>query len=211
MKMIVQRAGRMAVGGWLKAARIPVNLVTGRLPDRREGSWARSSAEVAVDRAEAAVREKVGALLRDDQLEADGRRRRIAAHERQRAIALRATAEGERRAADLQLVADREAAERRRTDAKRTAEQQAASVARQKAEQERLAGQAATTKRRSAEAAKAKKMSAVDGQAKRKRLEVLDQQLDELDDEATALTTADEALRLRQAATAAKAARKRTG
>jgi hypothetical protein len=211
MTMIVQRAGRMAVEGWMKAARMPLNLATRVLPDRPQGSWARANAELTIDRAEGAVREKVGELLRDSELSADGRRRRIAAHERQRAIALKATAEDERRAADLQLVNEREAAERRRKEAQRTAEQQAASVEREKADQERQARDAAAAQRRSVEQAKAKKFAAADKRAKRQRLEVLDDQLKGLDEEATALTTADEALRLEQAATAAKAARKQTG
>lgn len=210
MTALAHRAGRMAVDGWLKTARIPLALITRALPDRPQGSWARASAELAIDRAEATVRQKVGELLRDDELEADGRRRQIAVHERQRAIALRAEAEEERRAADLQLVAERETAERRRSEAQRTAEQQAASVEREKAEQERQARQAAAEQRRSVESAKAQKVAAVEQRTKRQRLEVLDDQLDELDEQATALTTADEALRLRQAATAAKAARKRT-
>lgn len=211
MTALAHRAGRLAIDGWMKTARIPLSLVTRALPDRQQGSWARASAELAIDRAEAAVREKVGALLRDDELEADGRRRRMVVHERQRAMALRTEAEDERRAADLQLVAEREAAERRRTEAKRTAEQQAASVDREKAGQERQAREAAADQRRSVESAKAEKLADADKRAKRQRLEVLDDQLEELDEQATAVTSADEALRLRQAATAAKAARKRTG
>lgn len=208
MTALAHRASRMAIEGWMMAARLPLTLVTRVLPDRPQGSWARASAELAVDRAEAAVREKAGALLRDTELEADGRRRRIAVHERERAIALRTEAEDERRAADLQLVADREAAERRRTDAKRTAAQQAASVEQEKIARERLAHDAAAKQRQSVESTKAKKVAGVEKRAKRQRLDVLDDQLAELDEQATTLTTADEALRLRQAAASAKAARK---
>lgn len=210
MIALARRVGRVVVDGWTKAARVPLPLVIRALPDRPQGSWARASAEVAVDRAEATVREKVGEILRDDELVADGRRRRIAAHERQRAITLRTDAEDERRAADLQLVAEREAAERRRAAAQQTAERQAASVERERAEQERQAREVAAKQRRSVQAAKAEKVASVDKQAKRQRVEVLDDQLDELNEKATAVTAADEVLRLRKAATAVKTARKQT-
>jgi hypothetical protein len=211
MMVLVQRAGRMAVDGWTKAVRVPAGFVIRALPDRVDGSWARASAEVTVDRAEAALREAVGGLLRDDELVADGRRRRIAAHERQRAIALRAEAEDERRAADLQLVAEREAAQRRRAEAERTAEQQRASAEREKAARERQARDTAAKQQRAVEAAKAEKLDAAEKREKRERLALLDDRLDGMEEDTTALTTADEAIRLRKAATAAKASRKKTG
>ncbi|MDP1819242.1 MAG: hypothetical protein Q8K58_05035 [Acidimicrobiales bacterium] len=204
--MIAQTALRTVVDGWLRVARTPIDVVARLVPAERMGR--RTPIEVNIDRLDGGLREKVGGLLGDDVLIADGRRRRIAADERMRAIELRLEAEKREAEADAKLQKDEQAAERRRAEAERVAEERREAVERERAETERRAEQAAAKEKQAAQAAKARKAEATEKRTRQKRLEVLDDQLEQLDARTDALTAADEAKRLRTAAASAKAARK---
>ena len=169
--------GRTLIDGWMRVARWPADRATGLLPGADDGP--RATVTQLLDRADAAVRGLAGAVLRDPELQADARRRRIAADERDRAVSLRAEA------------TEAATAVERRTQARK------ASVAKRADQQERAVEQAAAAAKETAAA-----------RAKRERLEVLEERAAALDVEDEALTAADEAQRLEVAAAATKAARK---
>jgi len=93
----------MAVDTYLKMLRAPARLAAGRLGG--------DAAEIALDRADARLRNLAGALLGDDELTSDAIRRRAAADERERALRLDTEAE---RVAE----SGRQRAERRRDSAR---------------------------------------------------------------------------------------------
>src|SRR5687767_14182676 len=80
--MGLRSMSRTAVGGYIKAIRIPVDAAL-KLAGRG------SRAEPAVQRADAAARDVAGAALGDDALRRDAKLRRTAADERERAAELR--------------------------------------------------------------------------------------------------------------------------
>src|SRR5918998_2473375 len=112
--MGLRSMSRTAVGGYIKAVRIPVDAAL-KLAGRG------SSAEPAVDRAEAAARDVAGAALGDDELRRDASRRRTAADDRERAQELRDTAAEQRVQAAKRAGAKKTAAERKRKAARTTA------------------------------------------------------------------------------------------
>jgi hypothetical protein len=158
---MIRKLQRGAVDASIKVARTPLD-TTARL-------LGRESAEVALDHADAQVRDVAGRLLFDDALREEARLRRVAARERGEALALRRRAEAVKDAAQ-------QTSERHRQDA---------------AEAERAARER------------------IDADAKRERLAALDTAADALDHRAEAAAAQDEALRLKRAADAAKADRKR--
>src|SRR3712207_7187559 len=87
---------RAAVGGYLKLLRLPVDTTLKALG--RNGSG-----EVAVDRADAALRDIAGTALGDQELKQDAKRRRTAADAREEAAELRAEAQRKAEEADEKL------------------------------------------------------------------------------------------------------------
>jgi hypothetical protein len=205
--MQVRSLGRVAVDRWLRIARIPLDAAAHMFPDDR---GPRNVALLAIDRADANVRAAAGSLLNDDSLRDEAARRRAAADERQRALALHARADEQRRQADALLAEDLARSEQLRDSAEREAEQRrralAATTARENEQVERLAAERA----RAADAELAEKLAAGDTKAKRERLKVLDEQTAALDQQTDALTASDEAHRLAKAARDAEGARKGT-
>ena len=198
--------GRTLIDGWMRLARWPVDRATGLLPGADHGP--RASVTRAVDRADATVRGLVGTALRDDELVADARRRRIAADERSRAAELRAEAEAKRVEAARREERERTAAEERRAKARQEAQAEADAVQRRRTTRKQAVAQTAAKQERVVEEAEQKAKARVESKAKRQRLEVLEEKADALDTEHDALVASDEAERLRSAAAATKAARK---
>jgi hypothetical protein len=185
---------RTVVGGSLKAARIPLDVGLQLAGRGRRG-------EAAVDRAEAAARDVAGTALGDDQLRRDAKLRRTAADERERAVDIRDAAETA--AQERKEAADR----RREAAAKRAAaKRQAATTQRSRAK-----AKAATTAAKRKQAATAvadAKEERIETRAKEERLEQIERETEALEEREAALTAADEASRLGDAAASAKAARK---
>jgi colicin import membrane protein len=205
--MEVKDVRRAAIDRWLRVARLPFDTVAHLLPADR---GPRNAAMLAIDRADATLRAAVGGLLHDDDLRDDAFRRRAAADERERALELRGEADEKQRIADAELAQELEGAARLREDADREAQERRRRVDEERAEQQRRAREAALAQERAVEQARTERLAVADKKAKRERLEVLDEQADALDREADALTATDEAQRLRDAASAAKASRKGT-
>jgi hypothetical protein len=205
--MEVRDVRRAAIDRWLRVARLPFDTVAHFLP---ADHGPRNAAMLAIDRADATVRAAVGGILHDDDLRDDAFRRRAAADERERALELRREAEEKQRISDADLAQELEGAARLREDADREAQERRRRVDEERAEQQRRAREATVAQERAVEQARAEQLAVADKQAKRERLEVLDEQANVLDREVDALTATDEAQRLRDAASAAKAARKGT-
>lgn len=203
--MEVRNVGRTAIDRWLKVARLPFDTAAHLLPNDR---GPRKAAVLMIDRADASVRAAVGDFFHDDQLREDASRRRIAVEERVRASALRVEAESKQHDADAQLTEELDAADRLREQAEREAQERRQKADEQRARRQARTREAAAAQKREVEQATQQRAAAEETKAKRERLAVLDDQAGALDQEADALTATDEAKRLRDAASAAKAARK---
>ena len=205
--MQVRTVGRVALDRWLRIVRLPFDLAAHMLPEDR---GPRNAAMLAVDRVDASVRAAAGDLLDDDALRDEALRRRTAADERQHALELRARAEERAREADGQLADDLDRAAQLRADAEHKAERARAKVAKTTAARRMQVKETAAAQARTTDQDLAARVDADQKRAKKTRLTVLDEQADALDREADALTAADEAQRLGNAAGSAKARRKGT-
>jgi hypothetical protein len=205
--MEVRTMGRTLIDGWLRLARWPMDRVTKVLPGPNRGP--QRFVSVAVDRTDAAVREAIGGVLRDDELQADGRRRRIAADERAQAAQLRLAADAKREDAEARAEAKRSSAKEQRERAKEEARAESAAVQRRRTQRKATVAKEAQAQEQAVDRATKHTKETLEKQAKRQRLEVLEDRSEALDVEADALTAADEAERLREAAAEAKAERKR--
>ena len=129
--MSIRAIPRTAIGGSIKAMRLPLDIAVSLLPGN--GAGPRPTAGLALDRIEAHVRDLAGVALGDEVLREDAARRRVAADERERALRLRraaqADAEQRKAAADLQRRTQESAAEA----AERAAEQERAAAAKEAA------------------------------------------------------------------------------
>src|SRR4051794_3581311 len=104
---MLRQISRGAVGGYLKAARMPLDAA---VRVTRGGNGRTSSATLAIDRVEAAARYLAGRALGDAELREDARRRSAAARERERALNLRGAADARAERADEHLDEGRERA-----------------------------------------------------------------------------------------------------
>lgn len=209
--MDIRTLPRKALDRYLHTVRTPLDTAVRLLPER-DGrlSTVRSTVELTLDRADAAVRDVAGVVWRDDQLRDDARRRRLAADERERALRLRTAAEEHTAEADAELRRRQEQAEQRRIEADRRAGEQKQKAEQQRQAEKRQAAERTARQKAAARKAAAKVEAAVDKQAREARLDQLDQEAAALEKEEAALTAANEAQRLRKAAGRTKAARTTT-
>jgi hypothetical protein len=193
-----------AVDGALRLVRIPADQLLRLVP----GANATATAGLAIDRADATVRNVAGSLFRDQGLREDAELRREATEERKRAAQLRTEAEEKIESAEARTEKAQAESEARRKQADQKARRKQAQAAERR---ERLKEQAAET------AAKRKRMARGNAQeAKEKagkrgkvnRLEQLEKKSDALEVKEASVRAADEARRLEEAATATKEKRK---
>lgn len=206
--MSIRDIPRGAVDGAVKIARLPLDVAVSLLPGNGDG--ARPAAGIAVDRWDATVRQLAGYALLDDELREDARRRLAAADERARALRLRAAAEARSAAADQRLANRVEEAEERRSAAEERAERERKQAEQRRAAKKRAAAQAEAKRKQASRRAKAKVEEAIEEDADEARLEQLQAEARALEEREAALVARDEAQRLRDEATAKKAARKRS-
>jgi hypothetical protein len=204
--MSIRAIPRIAIGGSIKAVRLPVDIAVALLPGNGAGPG--QSAAIALDRIEAHVRDLAGLALGDAVLREDAARRRVAADERERALRLRAAAgrradEAEERQAETH------------EDAQELREEAAERDRRQRAEADRLHRQRAQdaarverTRKAASETARSKADEAIEDAATAARLQQLEREAAVLDEQEEALTAEAEAERLQDAATRRKAARR---
>ncbi|MDQ3632656.1 MAG: hypothetical protein M3417_15575 [Actinomycetota bacterium] len=196
---LINAVPRLVVGTTLKIARLPLDTVlklTGR--DR----------SLAADAAEAAVKEAAASITGDTQLKAEATAQKVATDQRRKAEALRTTstqatekAESDHAEQQTEVERERQAADQRAADRKRKAAE--------KRKRDKAAA-AKTERDRKAAAAKAKaaEKDQLADKERRERLEQLDREAATLEEKEGALTAADEAQRLKDAAGTAKAKRK---
>lgn len=205
MQDLARTMTRTLITSTLEVTRWPMDAATRLIPGGDDGS--KRIVVSLLDRADGAVRQALGGVLRDPLLEADGRRRLVARQERLRATQLRTEAEEVRDEADERVVQRIETAEERREAVRQQADEQQAEA--EQLREERLAAQRQAKAVRAAEVAERKRaeLAKVDKAEKRARLDVLDDQAGALDAQSDALVVTDEAERLATAAAKAKAAR----
>jgi len=206
--MNVRQLSGFMVDVGLNVVRRPLLVATHALPNGEAGP--RNAVTLIIDRMDASVRETAGRILDDEALCFEAQQRRAAADERERATRLRVAAEEHREQADEELVDSLEAAEERRDQVKRQADEREEAVDSARASRTSSARKTASRQKQAVNSARDEKVEASAKRSERQRLEVLDDELDALDTEADAEVASDEAQRLRKAAGAAKAARKRT-
>ena len=192
---------RQVAGGYIKLARLPLDTAL-KLAGRGDRG------ELAVDRAEAAARDVVGAAIGDDELRRDAQLRRVASDERERAQQLRDAADERERDADERHAERRETAAGRRQQASERAAAKRRTVERRHQAERSQAAKTAGARKAATERAAAAKQDATDSRAKRERLSALDRTAEAVERSDAALTARDEANRLGEAAARAKARRK---
>lgn len=192
---------RLAIGGSLTLVRLPVDTAL-QLVGGGE------SIELALDRAEASVRSLAGVALGDDVLIDDAARRRDAADEREQALRLRAEAARHAERAEERVAEGQEKAARTRARAAEDAERQQSRARERSDAQKDQAAKAAGERREAAARTADRREEAIEERSKRARLDILDRKEEALEEKGDALTAGDEARRLREAASRAKAERK---
>jgi len=202
--MSFRAISRTALGGSIRFARLPIDGMLGLAGENPTAT----SAKLAVDRVDATVRSVVGTVLADDEIKQEARRRMQATDERERALDLRAAAEARSRSAESRAAGLRREAAQRRGAAEREGQSKLRKAEKRRATAKSKATRVSQSRRAAAEKEAARKEGEIDEQAKRARLDQLDAKSEALEEKDTALTAADEAQRLREAATAAKADRK---
>jgi hypothetical protein len=200
------RLTRTAVTSTLRVARVPWDLATKVLPGGDSGL--RAGVSGTIDLADATLRRTAGRLLRDDELVADGQRRKIALDQRREAARLRADAEAARAGAEAAAARERDAVANKRREIEEQADADQERIARAEADREAEIARAAAGREQAIDAERDRQQAAVEKGAKRARLAVIEDEADAVGAAADAATAADEAARLRDAASKAKAVRK---
>jgi len=203
----LRRIGRVTVDRWLRVTRFPLDAAAQLLP---EDGGPREGATLFLDRFDAEVRAAAGGLLNDDMLRQEAQRRRAAVRERQRALLLRREAGQRSEAADEQLADSLERSAHVRQSAELDARRREASTAREIAERQRQVERVAVAQDQAVKRGHDLQVAAQERKAERERLRVLEDQADALEQEAAALDAAENSQRLRKAANAAKAERKKS-
>jgi hypothetical protein len=204
--MDVRRPPRAVFNLWLSAVRLPIDLASKVLPNGDRGP--RNAATLFIDRADATIRNAAGRAFGDDVLQEEALRRRAATDERARAIRIRTEAAEKQREADAKVAERQRQADNRREQARRDAEARKREIDQDRRERKGQVRQAVAKQENAVRQARDAKVDKVESQAKRDRLGVLEETSEALDREAKALTAADEAKRLRDAAAKTKERRK---
>ena len=197
---------RAAVDGSLRLVRVPLDAAIGRLPGN--GTGVRPTARLALDRADATLRAFAGTILGDSVLREDAEMRRVALKERERAQALRSEAQEQNEEADARLQERQDQVARQRAQAELRAKSRRDAADRERGEKTRRAGELERSRLAASDNAAARADAAINQRAPKARLETLDARSDALRQKEAALSANDEARRLREAASRARAARK---
>ncbi len=194
------------VDSYLKLIRLPLDAAIQRLPGN--GTGAAPTARWFVDRADASLRALLANLFGDSLLREDAEQRQAAADERKRALRLRGAAERKREEADSRLDQREAQASRQREQANRRASTRREQAAKVREQKTRRAVQAEDKRLDASRKAEVRGDQAIDERAPKARLDTLDAKADALRKKEQAITAADEARRLREAAGRTKAERK---
>jgi hypothetical protein len=204
--MNVRVIPRTALKGYLRLVRTPIDTAIALLPGN--GSGAKPSAQLAVDRADATVRTVAGTVLRDPVLREEGERRRLAASERERGQRLRHQAEQTAEQADTRLDEREAAAHQQRRRARETANARRRQAETRAQKEKQQAAKAETRRREAARQAAAQREEAIEERGRREKLDALEAKSEALRAREQELAARDEARRLADAAGKVKAERK---
>lgn len=204
--MNVRVIPRTAVKGYLTLVRTPLDTAIGLLP--ANGKGAKPTAQLAVDRADAAVRALAGTLLGDPVLREDGQRRREAARERQRGVRMRGQAKETARQADTRLQAHEDRAHEERRRARETANTRRRQAETKAQKEKQQAAKAESRRREGARKAAAQREQAIEERAPREQLEAVETKNEALRVREQEVAARDEARRLAETAGQVKAERK---
>lgn len=202
-------AGRIpgtAVENSLRLVRVPLDAAIGRLPGN--GTGARPTASLALDRADAAVRAFAGTILGDSLLREDAQMRRAALKERERGQALRGAADRKTEQADARLQERHDQVARQRAQSELRAKRRREGTDRERKAKTRRAAELERKRVAASNHAAGRADEEVSKRAPKARLESLDARTDALRKKEQALAATDEARRLREAASRTKAERK---
>jgi hypothetical protein len=197
---------RTAVENSLRLVRVPLDAAIGRLPGN--GTGARPTARLALDRTDATLRAFAGAILSDSVLRQDAQRRRAALKQRERAQELRGEAHKKTQRGDARLEERHDQVARQRAQAEQRAKGRREAADREREAKTRRAGEIERKRLAANNNTAARADVAVNERAPRARLETLDAKSDALRQKEEALAAKDEARRLREAASRTKAQRK---
>jgi hypothetical protein len=137
--MNARRIPRTAVENSLRLVRVPLDAAIGRLPGN--GTGARPTARLALDRADATPRAFAGTILGDSVLREDAQQRCAALNERERAQALRGDAQEKTLQADARLEERHDQVARQRAQAELRAKSRRDEADRKREEKTRRAGE----------------------------------------------------------------------
>jgi hypothetical protein len=197
---------RTAIDGYLRLVRFPLAGAISLLPGN--GTGAKPTAEVALDRADATVRGVIATVLSDPALREDAQRRRTAAQERGRALRLRSQAEVKAETADSRLEQRQRQATEQREQASRRAAVREQMADRELETKKRRAAKDESDRRQASRRTAERADQALGAKASKERLETVDAKADALKDKEKELAVRDEARRLREAASRVKSERK---
>jgi hypothetical protein len=137
--MNARRIPGTALENSLKLVRVPLDAAIARLPGN--GTGARPTARLALDRADVAVRAFAGRILGDSVLSEDAQMRRAALKERERGQALRGEAEKKSEQADVRLQERHDQVARRRAEVELRAKRRRGGADREREEKTRRAAE----------------------------------------------------------------------
>lgn len=204
--MNARRIPGTAVENSLRLVRAPLDAAIGCLPGN--GTGARPTARLALDRADVAVRAFAGTILGDSVLSEDAQMRRQALKERERGQALRGEAAKKTEQADARLQERHDQVAHQRAEAELRAKRRREGADREGEEKTRRAAELERKRVAASNQAAGRADEAVSARAPKARLETLDARTDALRKKEQALAATDEARRLREAANRTKAQRK---
>lgn len=192
------------VDGAIKLVRLPADTAVRAAPES-----VASSVGLAVDSADAAIRNAAGSALGDPQLLDEAKRLRAAVAERRRARGLRERASERDAAGEEQAEKARVEAEKRRSLADQQAERKRERARQRRQKKQTEAKKAEGQRKEAARNRAAKRHDDVTEQTQTGRVDALEAKADALSERERALNETDEAQRLKAAASRAKQERKR--
>jgi hypothetical protein len=204
--MTSRRITTAAVDGALRLFRQPVDMAVALLPGTRHGAGA--VARLTVDRADATIRSVLATALRDPRLSEDARRRKAAAHERERAVELRNQAGAAHARAEARVQESHDSASRRRDQARNRAASRRRQATRTQQARSRRAQETERQRLRSSQEQQARVEEQIEVQEAKNRLPGVQEQAEALQQHEVALAQSDEARRVGEAATRVKEERK---
>ena len=203
--MDLRTVPRTALDTYLKTLRLPVKVAERALNRDESRTWPPT---LLADRAEATVRGIAGRLWDDPVLTEQADRLRLATDDRERALRLRAAAEAHRAEADQKSSRKHEQAARIERTAQERADAAAEAVEAQAQRRETVIAEQAAKKKTAVRRQAAAKQDRLDQEAKQKRLQQLDREVEVLDLTAAASTQERASSALEEAAATVKARRK---